>query len=211
MTKLPLLLSILLATSASAGVLSVLKNGKVDECTISGNTVISPKGDIKVTCESDGPVQPPTPTCQKPPELILNKFGSINDYNGEQNLLYRGRYDSYSFVMPNSTNALAYFSFVEIEQTAKEAKRLATISKCPGDFKGMLPKCYSYGNTFSLYGSSNGMYGCKLNAGEKYYLNVRMATPRIYANGVGDGEKLSDDTCPVGQRCGFSVSARFRQ
>lgn len=200
------------ATAASGATLTMNRPDGAVSCTLSKATTVQLNGNIVAYCQGEGPTDPPDPPdppstgCQRPAELTAVATAPINQYNGEQNVIRRNQYYALSFTAPPS---VAYFSFVEIEQTNKAAARFATISECPGDFVNITSKCYAGGRTFTLFGDTGTYGGCRLQQGKTYWLNVRTATPRI-SNGKASAEKRSDDTCPAGDRCGYSVSARLQ-
>jgi len=198
-----LILFATLMSPAMAGTL-IWSNPQV-RCQIDGAVAVGPDGTIRGKCVGSTPPPPPPEPCAAPGGLIVRGSGPISDFNGEQLLIKRNEYYTVSFRAPA---AIAYFGFSKIEQVT-DADFFATISSCRGDFINVPRKCYATGRTFSLYGDTGKYSGCPLEMGKVYYLNVRTATPRLSAQGAS-AEKRSDDTCPPGALCGFTVRATLR-
>lgn len=86
---------------------------------------------------------------------------------------------------------------------------LFTISPCAGDLRApdtfssdqFLSKCRAYRAESTLAFGTSPSAVCKLNAGQKYYLNVAMTSP------LGQSMSTTQTTCDVGTSCEVNLNA----
>lgn len=154
---------------------------------------------VTIVPDKDTPEPPPPP----PPPGDCPEFGGhliVQDAQSRGLKTYNfTRGQAYALKVPRTHNGLLAYG-ASTDKGNGYTFKLVTLSQCPGDFKqeNFIPGCVAYGvegGIYYAYGGTQSRTRCALEEGKDYYFNIRNYDYR-----------RKEDSCPVGQLCGFSLN-----